>query len=250
MRTLAPLSPIARSALALAALFGSFVSVADATTVLSSGHTDIFEAEYEQVGVDPPTLHLGVHSGENPGTHYEPGEVILQVKNSAYASTSGLPPAITNILGANAWILPADLEQAAALGVLEAGVKRVGFPNTTAVTYTMLSAGASNPGNFALYSASNALRLSATGGTVGTNSFSLTTTGHVHYNWGFTAPGIYEFTMQASYTDPVEGLLQSPAEVYTFQVVPEPSTWALAGTAAVGVAVLRRLRRGGALTVA
>lgn len=242
MKTFSSLGSIAMSALALTALFGSVASVADAATVLSSGHTDIFEAEYElHDGV--PELHLGVHSGEDPGTHYEPGDVILQVKNSAYASTSGLPIAITNILGANAWILPADLEQAAALGVLEAGVKRVGFPDNSAVTYTMLSAGASNPGNFALYSASNALRLSANGSTVGTNSFSLTTTGHVHYNWGFSAPGIYEFTMQASYTDPVEGLLQSPAEVYTFQVVPEPSTWAMAGTAAIGVILLGRRRR-------
>jgi len=243
MKTLSSLGSIARSALAITALFGPFVSVADAATVLSSGHTDIFEAEYEEPIPGSPELHLGVHSGEDPGTHYEPGDVILQVKNSAYASTSGLPTAITDILGANAWILPADLEQAAALGVLEAGVKRVGFPNTTAVTYTMLSAGASNPGNFVLYSVSNAIRLSATGGTVGTSSFSVTTTGHVHYNWGFSAPGIYEFTMQASYTDPDAGVLQSPAEVYTFQVVPEPSTWAMAGTAAIGVMLLARRRR-------
>jgi hypothetical protein len=48
--------------------------------------------------------------------------------------------------------------------------------------------------------------------------------------------------MRASYVDPVAGLLQSPVETYTFQVqaVPEPSTWVLAGTAALGIAILRR----------
>jgi len=227
-------------AMLFAASFGLTLARADVVT-LSSGHADIFEAEYElDDGV--PEVHLGVHSGEDPGVPYEPGDVILQVKNSAYTSTSGLPPTITSILGANAWILPGDREQAAALDVLEAGVKRVGFPTTDAVTYTMLSAGAANPGNYAVYSGTNALRLSAIGGTVGQSSFGLTTVGHVHYNWGFSAPGIYEFTMQASYNDPVHGLLQSPAEVFTFQVVPEPSTWALVGTAVIGAFALKRRR--------
>jgi len=241
MKTSSFLVAFAPLAVGLVLAFDSAGTLADVVT-LSSGHTDILEAEYElHDGV--PEVHLGVHSGEDPGVHYEPGDVILQVKNSAYTSTSGLPSTITSILGANAWILPADLEQAAALGVLEAGVKRVGFPTTDAVTYTMLSAGAANPGNLAVYTGTNALRLSATGGTVGQSSFGLTTTGHVHYNWGFSAPGIYEFTMQASYNDPVHGLLQSPAEVFTFQVVPEPSTWALVGTAVIGAFALKRRRR-------
>jgi surface-anchored protein len=113
----------------------------------------------------------------------------------------------------------------------------------------LLSAGASNPGNFVLFNASNTVRLSALGSTIDANTFNLGLS-HIHWNWGFSAPGTYTFGMQASYNDPVAGPLQSPVETYTFQVVPEPSTWALAGTAAVGVAVLRRLRRGGALTVA
>jgi surface-anchored protein len=207
--------------------------------ILSSGHADIFEAEYAQAGVDPPTLHLGVH---NDAGHYEPGEVILEVKRAAYRGTEGLPEPITALLGANAWILPADLEEAAALGILEGGVAKAGtFPDGNAVTFTLLSAGTSNPGNFVLYSASNSIRLSATSGTVGTSSFGITT-GHVHYNWGFSAPGTYTFDMQASYTDPVAGLLQSPVETYTFEVqaVPEPSTWALAGTAVLGALGLRR----------
>jgi surface-anchored protein len=237
------MNAVARSARSVAhlsiALSLAFAVAARAEPIiLSAGHVDIFEAEYDEL---VPGLHLGVHNDDG---HFEPGDVILEVKNAAYRSTAGLPGPITALLGANAWVLPADLEEAALLGVIEAGVAKVGtFPDASAVTFTLLSAGASNPGNFVLYSAGNSIRLSATGGTVGTSSFAITA-GHIHYNWGFSAPGSYTFTMQASYTDPVAGLLQSPAEVYTFQVVPEPSTWALAGGAVLGgMALRRRFRR-------
>jgi|688.fasta_scaffold22953_6 surface-anchored protein len=235
-----------RLGIALTAACGTATVWADPTT-LSSGHVDIFEAEYEELVPGSPELHLGVHTDDG---HYEPGDVLLQVKSAAYRSTDGLPAPITTILGSNAWILPSNLEEAAELGVLEAGVARApGFPDATAVTFTMVASGTSNPGNFVLFNDAGTIRLSATGSTIGTGSFTLTAS-HLHWNWGFSAPGTYTFGMQASYNDPVAGPLQSPVETYTFQVVPEPSTWALAGTAAVGVAVLRRLRRGGALTVA
>lgn len=235
-----------RLGIALTAAFGTATVWAEVTT-LSSGHVDIFEAEYDQVGGDPPTLHLGVHTDDG---HFEPADVILEVKNAAYTSTSALPAPIITILGSNAWILPADTEAAATLGVIEAGIAKVGaFPDGNPVTFTLVSAGASNPGNFVLFNVSNTIRLSATGTSIGASNFTLNQS-HIHWNWGFSAPGTYTFDVRASYTDPVAGLLQSPVETYTFQVVPEPSTWALAGTAAVGIAVLRRLRRSGALTVA
>lgn len=228
--------------------FGMILTIASwtitspAATILSSGHADVFEAEYEVVeGV--PELHLGVHTDD---AHFEPGDVLLQVKSAAYRSTDGLPTPITSILGSNAWILPADLEEAETLGVLEAGVARAaGFPDATAVTFTMVASGASNPGNFVLFTGTGGIRLSATGGTVGTGSFTLTAS-HLHWNWGFSEPGTYTFDMQASYLDPGAGMLMSPVETYTFQVVPEPGTWALAGGVAVAaIGLVRRGYRGG-----
>lgn len=215
---------------------------APATTILSSGHVDIFEAEYE-VHEGVPEIHLGAHTDDG---HFEPGDVILLVKHAAYRDTAALQGAIQTFLGPNAWILPADVEVAHELGVLEAGVAKAGFPNSNAVTFTMVSAGAANPGRFVLFSdaASNFTRLRADVGSVEVGSFSITA-GHLHWNWGFSAPGTYTFDMQASYTGP-HGFVQSPVETYTFQVqpVPEPSTWALAGTAVLGlVAVRHRARR-------
>ena len=201
----------------------SCYDVARATTTISSGHTDIFEAEYEQVGTNAPTIHLGVHTDTG---HYEPADVLLEVGNAAYRSSDGFSADITTLLGANAWILPVDLEVADSLGLIEAGVARTGFPDALPVrpvTFTMVAAGTANPGNFALFNSSSAIRLSATGSEVGTSGFSITT-GHIHYNWGFSAPGTYTFDLKASYTDANFGVLESATETYTFNVIPEPSS--------------------------
>lgn len=207
-------------------------------TTFSSGHIEIFEVEYQQSGISTPTLHLGVHADR----HYEPGEVLLKVENGAFTSTSNFSSAISSFLGSDAWILPADTQEAATLGVLEAGVGKVGFPNSTAVTFTLVGAGSNNPGNFVLFTAASAIRLSATGGTVETNAFAITA-GHIHYNWGFSAPGTYTFDLRASYTDAVFGLLESATETYTFLVIPEPSGGALLLAGMGVVLAVRRMRR-------
>jgi surface-anchored protein len=211
----------------LAASLGSTQSLKADPITISSGHTDIFEAEYKIIG-GSNSVHLGVHTDDG---HYEPGDVILEVGNAAYTNTAAFSPSIVSLLGSNAWILPVDLEKAAALGVIEAGVAKTGFNG--AATFTMLGAGPNNPGNFALFTSDSSIRLSSTGDTVETNSFS-TTAGHIHYNWGFSAPGIYTFDMQASY-----GGVQSAVETYTFNVVPEPSTYALLGAGA-GILLMAR----------
>ena len=213
----------------------SCYDVARATTTISSGHTDIFEAEYEQVGTNAPTVHLGVHTDTG---HYEPADVLLEVGNAAYRSSDGFSADITTLLGANAWILPVDLEQAANLGLLEAGVAKAGFP-AGSVTFTMVGAGPANPGNFALFTAGSSIRLSATGSEVGTSGFSITT-GHIHYNWGFSAPGTYTFDLKASYTDANFGVLESATETYTFNVIPEPSCSALLLIGLVGWVAARK----------
>jgi len=214
----------------------SCYDVARATTTISSGHADIFEVEYEKIGPDKPTLHLGVHTDAG---HFEPADVLLEVKNSAFSSTSLFLSSITTILGANAWILPVDLEQADILSLIEAGVAKAGFPDAGPVTFTMVAAGAANPGNFALFNSSSAIRLSATGSEVGTNIFSITT-GHIHYNWGFSAPGTYTFDLKASYMDADFGVLESATETYTFNVIPEPTCGTLLLIGLVGWVAARK----------
>jgi surface-anchored protein len=218
----------------------AFSSQANAATTLSSGHADVFEVEYEQVGASQPTLHLGVHTDT---AHFEPADVILEIGAAALTPTTALSSGLISLLGESAYILPVDLELAANLGLLEAGVGRAGFPDSGALTFTLVAAGSTNPGNFALFTASNSIRLSTAGSTVGASSFSIVSS-HIHYNWGFSAPGTYTFDLKASYTDTVFGLLESSTETYTFNVIPEPSSGALllVGMAAFATA-RRRFRR-------
>jgi len=68
--------------------------------------------------------------------------------------------------------------------------------------------------------------------------------GHDHYNWSFSTPGTYQIQFKAEGTlvagnAPISGL-----GTYTFQVVPEPGTWALGsiGMFTFGITALRRRR--------
>jgi len=214
----------------------SCYDVARATTTISSGHTDIFEVEYEQVGTSKPTLHLGVHTDAG---HFEPADVLLEVESAALAGTAAFSASIQLLLGSDAWILPADLELAEDLGIIQAGVAKAGFPGSGAVTFTMIGAGPANPGNFALFTAGSSIRLSVNGATLETSSFSITGS-HIHYNWGFSAPGTYTFDMKASYTDALFGALESAVETYTFNVIPEPTCGALLLIGLVGWVATRK----------
>ena len=74
------------------------------------------------------------------------------------------------------------------------------------------------------------------------DSFSVPSGGHVHRTLFFTEPGIYQVGIQAA---GLNGATQvSGSGVYTFQVVPEPSSLVLAALAAAAVVPLARLRRG------
>lgn len=64
---------------------------------------------------------------------------------------------------------------------------------------------------------------------------------HDHYNWGFSAPGVYEVTWQASGTLLNGSTLTSEPSTFTFVVVPTPST-AAAALLSCGLLAGRRRR--------
>jgi len=215
---------------------------ASAVTTLSDGHIDIFEVHYDS-SVVPTDFALHIHDHVTE-THFEAADVILQVNESSYfASPSGL----VGVLGASSYILPASQEA----GMLYGGISADGplgvFQNNR-FRIQMVSAGSGNPGNFALYRFSGGgtlqVGLQSLGGSVSVNEVTVPIGGHEHWNWGFSAPGIYTFEFKGLGTKSVDlSILETAPEIFTFHVIPEPSSGALvlAGTAVV--LALRRMRR-------
>lgn len=64
---------------------------------------------------------------------------------------------------------------------------------------------------------------------------------HNHYYWFFSEPGTYQIRFRAEAVIQATGLLSSTSAIYHFNVVPEPSTWALAivGTVMTGILAYR-----------
>lgn len=69
--------------------------------------------------------------------------------------------------------------------------------------------------------------------------------GHDHYYWLFSEIGTYQLNFRAEAIVQATGLTSSTISTFTFTVVPEPSTWALAaiGTATIGILAMRQSRK-------
>lgn len=197
-----------------------------AVTTLSSGHVDIFEVHYDSA-VNPVKFALHVHDDEGGG-HYEPADVILQVNESSLFSS---PAGLTSVLGATAYILPSTQESDMLYGGVSADGP-IGIFRNNRFSVRMVSAGLSNPGNFVLYrfSGGGALQvgLQAIGRTLAVSEFTVPIGGHEHWNWGFSDPGIYTFEMKAVGVFNADlSVVETPIELFTFVVIPEPTTHAL-----------------------
>lgn len=218
---------------------------AGAVTTLSTEHVDIFEVHYD-ASTQPAEFALHVHDHDN-GIHFEPGDVVLQVNASSFFASPG---ALTSVLGAMAYILPSTQEN----DMLYAGISADGPAGTfqnNRFAIRMVSAGAFNPGNFVLYrfTGGGALQvgLEAFGGSASVNEVTVPIGGHEHWNWGFSAPGIYTFEFEGRGVKTADlSVLQTSREIFTFSVIPEPASGALL---VVGMAAFAAIRKRGILRI-
>lgn len=113
----------------------------------------------------------------------------------------------------------------------------------------------SGPGNVGLWFVDGELNFVTywqSAGGLGPEDVVTPSADHAHYTWGFSAPGIYELTLEASGFRTVGAespvLYTSDPAVFTFQVVPEPGSMILAGIGCLGTAGASWLRRRNART--
>lgn len=222
-----------------AGLLGSSTAL-HAQAVLTTEHADIGLA-YEDGAWD-----LHVHDETND-IEYDPGEAILQVGSGAETTVSANP--LFNFLGAAGsatWILPA-VENPGLL-FLGLGAEEIESGVFADDTLSIHLRSVTGPGTFAAFSfdgiTGNPLVVMNSGdGVTGNDLVVLPTGGHTHLNWAFSAPGTYTVSFEASGTLVAGNAFVTSGPVdYTFQVVPEPSTWALLGASLTGL-VLWQLRR-------
>ena len=242
-----------RSLLVTLPLLFCFGLTSHAVVTLSTGHVDGFEVHYDP-NATAPEEPFGLHiHDDTTNTHYEPAEVVLQVNAAAYGLQGDVFTQATRLGWSSGfgWVLPSTQSETfdangdpamLFLGVASDGGEVLWAGNQFKIS--LISVGANNPGDFAMYRFSGSGSFSNPINTKnGVSSSDVLTVsslgGHEHWNWAFSEAGEYTLDFQAS------GLLggtlfESAVETYTFNVIPEPSSSVLL---LAGVAVITAGRR-------
>lgn len=226
-------------------LMTAFIGSAHASLVYTSGHADLGVA-YED---DELYVHLHAEGAIINGVFYASGEfdadaVQIFVPTSTLENRIGNVPPILDFdpIGVGAgqpfYKLPqtnleATTENAPFLGIgteeIESGI----FVNDQ-ITLSVVNV--SGPGYFSIFQDAvpgpNFIVSSFNGLP---DSFTYSTGVHDHFNYGFTAPGVYEVTFEAS-GELVGGGTVTGSGTYTFVVVvPEVSTMIMSSGAMMGM---------------
>jgi surface-anchored protein len=206
----------------------AFGYVSNADVALDPMLTQGFEPHFHNEGGANGAVVDGVVQVDE--SEFEPGDLIVVVPELS----------ITTVNSTSYFWLP-ETEQAAAnngtpfLGI---GLEELAATDWVGGTVSLKLLSITGPGDFLLWQDDGFNGANVFFDSVG-DSFTLTAGSHTHYNWGFTETGTYGLEFEISGTHVDDGL-QSGSAVYTFQVVPEPTTAVLGALGAL--ALLRRRR--------
>lgn len=212
-----------------------------ALEVLSSDHADL------GVGFDGGDweLFVGLDDENDPNAHIErePDEVIIFGDDSIQEISGQGSFTFLGNAGQPVWIFPqTENPSAVFLGIDTDEVAAADFTGPIDLTLT----GITGPGDFVLFQFDQFLNPTVLLDSAnGINSLSVPLESHGHYNWAFTAEGLYQLEFMASgiLNDGFDTASMSDATAFNFGInqVPEPSTYALLfGAAVLGFVIARR----------
>ena len=206
----------------------AFGYVSNADVDLDPLLTQGFEPHYHNHGGPDAAVVDGV--AQSSESEYEPGDLIVVVPELS----------VTTLSSVNYYWLPETELDASEHGTpfLGIGIEELAPGDWVGGTVSLKLLSISGPGDFLLwqddgFGGANVFFESAE------DSFTLAAGSHTHYNWGFTEKGTYGLEFEIS-GDHIDDGIQSASGLYTFQVIPEPTTTLLGAFGAL--ALLRRRR--------
>lgn len=173
----------------------------------------------------PYQLDLHLHSGEVDPPEFAADAALLPVV--AAAKTTRPAGSDFDFIGVTAgapmWLLPRSQNPSVlylSVGTEELPSGDFAGPLTWTLTSVSGSGGGAAPGVFSVWNSLGGITplMSSAGGTP--NSFSVSAGGHTHFNYGFTAPGLYDvaFSVSAPLAASLGGGTATGSAVYSFGV--------------------------------
>jgi surface-anchored protein len=247
-----------RSAYFALLAFGCFVpTLAVGAEFYTNGHADL------SIGFKDGAFDIHVHAeGATIGgvvyddEEFEPDDVIIFVSPATLENRSAnfLPVLNFDPIGVGEGLpfykLPSSSSEASSEGVpfLGIGTEEISDGIFVGNRITLAIESVAGPGFFSIFqNAFPGPNFQASSFDGLPDSFSYFTGIHDHFNYGFTAPGIYEVTLRAT-GNLIGGGTVTGTGTYTFAVgIPEASTTSMLVTASLGLSILcvrSRLRQG------
>lgn len=190
----------------------------DGFTVLRHEHADL------RVLYNPglaPSLSI-LARDEDRGINYATNQVILVGKESSKLTLPSGTPFGNG--GSPFWILPQSQNpKLLYLGVSAEGLSPADFEGVIKLRLRRLE----GPGYMMVWQATGPgqfnIRINTRDGIDASDVFSTITGSHEHFNWGFSAPGLYRMTLQAEApSKSPAAMLTSPESTFLFQILPLP----------------------------
>lgn len=214
-----------------------------AQTVLQNEHADI------GIAFEDGLWNLHIHD-ETHDIEYSPPSgplgAILQVNAGAQTTVSANPLfSFLGTAGNPIWILPNT--QDPSLLFLGFGAEEIQPGMFVGDTLNMRLHSVSGPGDFTVFDydtfGNPFVIMNTRDGLSAADNFIAVLGAHSDVNWAFSQPGTYTVNFEASGTLADGDLFTSSGSVaYTFEVVPEPSSWALLALGLGSACLLARRR--------